>query len=264
MRSTSIKGIDFVKSVEIVPKKTGGVEDLIRAGDEVGGIVNAMTCPENPRGAPAIDPIISLYMASMEKDVIVMPHITPRDKNLLYIYSQLLTAKKLGITNLLLLGGDPIDGKYASKEVREVDVIQLARKIKEFDPHFTIGGALNPYREKEEEIVRAKQRAGFDFFISQAVFSENYLKKEWIKRRDFKLIAGFLPLHKKAQIQFSDSMGIEISGTAKEKLLAGDDVRGNSIKMIRNIFEALDGYVDGIHIMPLGHNDIAREILETI
>ncbi|WP_237265327.1 methylenetetrahydrofolate reductase [Thermoplasma sp. Kam2015] len=263
MLSSSIKSIDFVKSVEIVPSRESGTEDLLKAADMLDGRVNALTCPENPRGSPGIDPIMALYIISSERNIIPIPHITPRDKNRVYILSQIETAAKVGIRNFFTIGGDPINPKYESREVREIDVMEIMKLVKSRE-NTTVGAALNPYREVEQEIVGAKLKSGADFFISQAIYSPEYLEKDWIRRRNFKLLAGFLPLTKKSQVKFSQNLGIMIPEEIRERLLNSDDIVSTSVRIITEVFDEVKEYVDGIHIMPLGHNEVAAQILETI
>ncbi|CAC12108.1 5, 10-methylenetetrahydrofolate reductase related protein [Thermoplasma acidophilum] len=263
MLSSSIGSLNFVKSVEIVPSRNFGTDDLIAAADMLDGRVNALTCPENPRGSPGIDPIMALYIISNERNIIPVPHITPRDKNRVHILSQIETAQKVGIRNFFTIGGDPINPKYESREVREIDVMEIIRMIKGRE-NAIVGAALNPYRDVEPEIVGAKIKSGADFFISQAVYSAEYLQKDWIKKRNFKLIAGFLPLTKKSQVKFSENLGIVIPDSVKQRLLNSEDVISTSMKIITEVFDEVKEYVDGIHIMPLGHNEIAAQILETI
>jgi 5,10-methylenetetrahydrofolate reductase len=50
----------------------------------------------------------------------------------------------------------------------------------------------------------------------------------------------------------------------REKFLNSDDITTTSRNVILEAFDGLKGYVDGIHLMPMGHNDLAKDILECI
>lgn len=270
----TIEEIKFVKSVELVPRKGGGVEDIHDAVETVASSANLLTSPENPMGRPGIDPVMALYLASQRSDLIVMPHITPRDKNSLYVYSQVLTALKFGINHFFMIGGDPIDQSLGSKEVRETDVMGLISSISSsegyvkkqngYSSSIRIGSALNPYREHEQEIAARKRAAGSDFFISQILFESQWLKKDWLRQRNFKVIAGFFPLRKKSQLEFVRKMHVPISSEIENKIQNSDNVVETSRKLILEAIEDLKGYIDGVHIMPIGHNEIAKDILESI
>ncbi len=270
----TIEDINFVKSVELVPKKGGGVEDIVEAVDVLGSSANFLTSPENPMGKPGIDPVVSLYFASQNSNLVVMPHITPRDKNSLYVYSQVLTALKFGINHFFLIGGDPIDNSLGSKEVREMDVMGMissiaseegyVKKQNGYSSSIRIGAALNPYRDQEPEIAAKKRAAGSDFFISQIIYESQWLKKDWIRQRNFKVVAGFFPLRKKSQLEFVKKMHVPISNELENKIQNSDNVKDTSRRLILDAIDDLKGYIDGVHIMPIGHNEIAKDILESI
>lgn len=269
-----IEDLKFVKSVELVPKKSGGVDDILKAVDTLGGTANFLTAPENPMGRPGIDPIMSLYLASLNADLTVMPHITPRDKNSLFVYSQVLTALKFGINHFFLIGGDPIDQSLGSKEVREMDVMKMISSISAGDGYvkkqngyseeIRIGSALNPYREQEPDIAAKKLESGSNFFISQIVYESRWLKKDWIKNRNFKVVAGFFPLRKKSQLEFVKKMHVPVSREIECKIENADNVGETSRKLILEAIDDLKGYIDGVHIMPIGHTETAKDILESI
>lgn len=270
----TIEDIKFVKSVELVPRKEGGVEDILEAVDILGSSANFLTSPENPMGKPGIDPVMSLYLASRNSNFIVMPHITPRDKNSLFVYSQVLTALKFGINHFFIIGGDPIDQTIGAKEVREMDVMGMISAISGEDGYvkrqngygnsIRLGAALNPYREQEPEIAGKKLEAGSNFFISQILYESQWLKKDWVKERKFKVVAGFFPLRKKSQLKFVKKMHVPVSEEVENRIENSDNVAETSRKLILDTIDDLKGYIDGVHIMPIGHNEIARDILESV
>lgn len=272
--SRSIENIKFVKSVELVPSKGSGVDDILKAVDLLGSSANFLTSPENPMGRPGIDPILSLYLASQNSNLTVMPHITPRDKNSLHVYSQVLTALKFGINHFFLIGGDPIDQSLGAREVREMDVMSLISALSHeegyvkrqngYSSSIRLGAALNPYREHEQEIAEKKLAAGSDFFISQILFESQWLQKDWIRERNFKVVAGFFPLRKKSQLQFVKRMHVPVSQEVENRIENSDNVAETSRNLIMNAVDELKGYIDGVHIMPIGYNEIAKDILESV
>lgn len=271
METSSINELKFVKSVEVVPAKNLDVEDFQHAASLLSDLADVVTAPENPMGMPGIDPIISTYLIAKEYNLIAMPHITPRDKNRLFIHSQVITALKIGIRNFFVIGGDPINKKLDSREVREIDVLQTINSIRQSEaflkepfPKVGIGSAFNPYREVEQEILGKKLENGSDFFISQIIFEADHLKKDWIKNRTFRLSAGFMPLTRKGQIEGMRKMGVRFSEETISKLDQSDDITATSIRMILEAYDEAKEYIDGIHVMPLGNNKLAKQILESI
>lgn len=260
--------------MEFVPQKNPGMDDIERASKILDGTVNMITSPENPLGMPGIDPVMALYILTRQLDAAPVPHLTPRDKNSLFITSQALSAVKFGINSFLVIGGDRIDEKFNSKEVREIDVLGTISAIKKSKNYFhgksapaedpLVGAALNPFRPVEEEVVNAKINSGADFFISQAVYDSHHLKRDWIQKRNFKVIAGFIPLKKRSQVQFAEKLHISMSEEVRERLLTAEDPTAESFRVITEIIDDLNGYIDGIHIMPMGNYSLAKEILETV
>ncbi len=233
-----------------------------------------ITSPENPLGMPGIDPVMSLYILTQRLNAVAVPHLTPRDKNSLFITSQVLSAMKFGINSFLVIGGDRISEKFQSKEVREIDVLGTISAIKNGKNYFrkksvpaedsVVGAALNPYRSFEPEVVSAKLKSGADFFITQAIYDSHHLKKDWILDRKFKVLAGFIPLKKRSQVQFAEKLHISISDEVKQRLLSAEDPSAESFRVITELIDDLKEYTDGIHIMPMGNYRIAKEILETV
>ncbi|MEM0155201.1 MAG: methylenetetrahydrofolate reductase [Thermoplasmataceae archaeon] len=272
MAVTTITDLGYIKSFELVPRKAYGFVEAVEAVDMMEEISNVITAPENPMGMPGIDPLITLYTATNGKKMIPVPHITPRDKNRLHIHSQIMTGIKFGINHFFAVGGDPIHKKMDSKEVRELDVVGLIGAIRdarsysngfEGGDEIVVGSSLNPFREAEQDIALAKFNGGSKFFITQAFYDSALLKRDWIRRRKFKLIAGFLPIQNEKQLEFLKRIGGKIPAETEKRILSAHDKVQESSRIIREIADDLKGYIDGIHVMPLGNNKIAKDILES-
>ena len=259
----------ILKSVEIVPKRNENIDDLLEAREIFSDIADMVTAPENQMGRPGIDPLMALYIMTHGTNMIAMPHVTPRDKNTLYISSQVLTSGKLRINHFFVIGGDPISGNFG-REVREMDTNETIRHIRKFsreqerDKEAIIGAALNPYRNSEEEIVRSKIESGATLFISQMCYNSEPLKKKWIRQRKFKLFLGFMPILKKSNIESLSKMGVLLPEGLKSIIANSENLRDTSLKLIDNLVSDMKGYIDGVHIMPIGNNEIAKEIMEVL
>lgn len=263
----------FIRSMEFVPGKHLGNSDMEKVSEKVSALVDVVTVPENPLGNPGIDPILSLYALSEKMDFIAVPHLTPRDKNSLHLRSQGMSALKLGIRNFFVVYGDPISEGSKAKEVRELDVLGTIRTLKESRHEFkgtscevlmNVGAAANPQRENEHENLERKRSAGADFFITQAIFDAEAMKKDWINGKEYKILAGFIPLKKKSQMDIMERMGIKFSPDIKRKLENSDNIEQDSIRVVLEIFDDIREMVSGIHIMPMGKTDLAKTILESV
>ncbi len=259
----------ILKSVEIVPRRNGNIDDLLEAREIFSDLADMVTAPENQMGRPGIDPLAALYIITQGTNMVAMPHVTPRDKNSLYISSQVLTSMKLGINHFFVIGGDPISNNMG-REVRELDTNETIRHIRkvsqglELNMEAVIGGALNPYRNSEEEIVGSKIDSGATLFISQMCYNSEPFKKKWIRQRKFKLFIGFMPILKKSSVESLSKMGVVLPESIKSLIEDSENLRDTSMKLIDDLVNDLKGYIDGIHIMPIGNNEIAKEIMEIL
>jgi 5,10-methylenetetrahydrofolate reductase len=266
-----ISELNFIKSFEFTPKKSGGTEDLENARKILLDVANVVSAPENPMGSPGIDPVIATRLLSMDSNLIAMPHITPRDKNKLYIYSQVMTALKLGVRNFFVIGGDPIDPAIGSKEVREIDVMETISSIKgsgrfmeKMNGGFSIGAAFNPYRKVEMEIANKKVSAGTDFFITQMIYDSTSVDFSEAVKNNIRIIPGFMPLTRKGQLKFLIKLGVNMSDSIYSRLENSEDIQGESRRIILEAYDNMKSMVSGVHVMPMGNYGLARQILECV
>lgn len=258
----------FVKSVEVVPEKGIGIDDLRIVSGLLSGVVDMATVPENPMGRPGIDPVSALLEITRGTSIEPVPHITPRDKNSLYIRSQVLTAMKFGIRRFFVIGGDRISPQVQSKEVRELDVFQTIDLIKSTaagtGEEVEVGSAFNPYRENESKFAMKKIDSGSSFFITQVLTSAEPLINGGFTRENAFLIAGFMPMKKRSSVSMLEKMGVRIKGTRFERIADSEDPLGESTRVILETVDEIRGLISGVHIMPMGDYDTATKILECI
>ena len=271
MSERLITELKIVKSVEILPERNLGIEDLEKAAKTLDGVANVITAPENPGGKPGVDPFWTTKIVSMQTDAIAVPHITSRDKNRIYIISQIISAIKNDIRNFFVIGGDPIDPKFSSIEVREMNTNSIIREIRriqreEYEERvqINIGSGYNPYRTEENVISSLKIEAGADFFMTQPLYSRGYLTERIILENNLKIIPGFIPITRKGTINFLRKIGVNMTKAEIYKLIESDDVAGTSRRMFIDAYDEIRKHVMGIHIMPMGNYALARDILESV
>lgn len=270
----NIMNIRFIKSVEILPSKKSGIDELLKARENLTDSVDAMTSPNNPRGYPGIDPIMALWLVTRDSNVIAIPHLTPRDNNRLALYSKVITAAKFNINHFFIIGGDTIDSRINSKPVMEMDVLSTIEEIanqsigknflKEYNENIVVGAIMNPHRIQEKEIVNSKYEKGARFFITHSIFDSEVLKQDWIAKRNFKLLAGFIPILKKSQLDITESLDMRIPKNMRDRILNSSDLESFFINYISESVDDLKGYIDGIHLMPLGKNQFAKKLMEVL
>ncbi len=258
----------FVKSVEISPRKGTGLDDITRAADLLDGLVDMATAPENPMGKPGIDPVSALIHLTRGTGIEPVPHISPRDKNSLYISSQVMTAMKFGIRKFFVIGGDRISKEIQSREVRELDVFQTINLIKsvgnDYGVNLEVGSAMNPYRAGESEFVARKMEAGSGFFITQILTSADLFRNGSSIPPNARVFAGFMPMRKRSYVQFLERMGVSVRGTRFERISESEDPLMESTRAILETVDDLKGIVSGIHLMTMGDYETARKIMECV
>ncbi|EQD77875.1 5, 10-methylenetetrahydrofolate reductase related protein [mine drainage metagenome] len=96
------------------------------------------------------------------------------------------------------------------------------------------------------------------------MFNVDSIRKDWVYQKEFRILAGFIPLKKKPQIEIMEKMGIKFSQEIKNRLQNSDNIEMESIKIILEIFDEVKEFVYGIHIMPMGKTELAKTILESV
>jgi len=216
--------------------------------------VEFITIPDNPFGKAGPSSIPMAYILKKRYRVKAIGTINTRDRNKPGIISEILAALEMQLDGLFVVSGDH-SSKF--KEVREIDVFQLLSLIKkyryEYGSDMLIGATINLSRQNEIRFVKKKIENGADFFISQAIYDENYVKNnEWIKYLAVPVYAGFMPIFSKRMISFYKK-GINISNEIEKRMLESEDLFQENLKIFSSILEKTKDYVEGYHIMPLGN-----------
>ena len=212
--------------------------------------------------------------------------ITCRDRNRLALQSDLLSAWALGIENVLCLTGDhPALGDHTeAKPVYDLDSVQLLKTAStlnqgydmsghelEGKPNFFLGAVVTPTAEPlEPQLIKMKKKveAGARFFQTQAIYEpekfEHFVNQ--VQGLNISVIAGIVILKSVGMAQFMNSnvAGInvpeniirEMSETAKE------DRKKKAVEITARILRQVSPFCQGVHIMPLGWDELIPEILK--
>jgi len=205
----------FITTVEIVPPKgvdPGPMFTQCRALKAAG--VDAVNVPDGPRAQSRMGALISGLLIEREVGIEAVVHYACRDRNLLGMLSDLLGASAAGLSNLLLVTGDPPKmGPYPdATAVFDIDSIGLTNLVSRLnhglDPganpigqptRFVIGVGVNPAApDLERELSRFawKAEAGAEFAITQPVFDLDQLDRFLRRVESFRIpvIGGIWPL----------------------------------------------------------------------
>ena len=212
--------------------------------------------------------------------------LTCRDRNRLALQSDLLSAWVLGIRNVLCLTGDhPSLGDHPeAKEVYDLDSVQLlkaARSLNEGQdmaahqldgkPDFFLGAVVTPGAEPlEPQLIKMKKKvdAGARFFQTQAIYEPEKFEKFMDRAQTFNVpvMAGVVVLKSAAMARYMnqhiagisvpESIITELEDTKKEMR------KSKAVEITARIIRKVQPLCQGIHIMPLGWDELVPEIIK--
>ncbi|MEK6796016.1 MAG: bifunctional homocysteine S-methyltransferase/methylenetetrahydrofolate reductase [Spirochaetota bacterium] len=280
-----------VTSIEILPPKSANMNamfDKVRQCHYSG--IDAINIPDGPRASSRVSPMIASILIKNTIGIEPIPHYSCRDRNLLGMQSDILGGFAAGLTNYLVITGDPPksgDGPDISG-VFDVDAVGLTQLINNLNHGHDFGGnpidpptgifigvGANPCAvDMDREIERyfKKIDAGAEYAITQPVFDAPSLLKfldtvdKYTKR--IPVIAGMWPLasYKNAEFMRNEVPGVVIPDKVMERLAkcnTKEESRDEGIAIAREMIDEIDGRVSGYQVSaPMGNVDTALRVLE--
>jgi 5,10-methylenetetrahydrofolate reductase len=253
--------------------------------------LDAITIPDNPLATLKISPIAYAHLIKEKLKIDVIPHLTCRDRNLLALQSEILGAHLLGIRNLFVTTGDRIEEFKGRKEVREVNSIRLCKIIKlmneglfpsgeKFESSertdFWVGGAIIFGRKDEVNILSKKIQAGFDFFLSQIIYSVkgvmdffNQIEEQGLEL-DKPILFGLSPIGSRMVLEnILRIPSFKISTEIEEKLRKSTNIAETSLELCLEVAKRLKSelaskYKIGFHLMPFGNDELGERIVKEL
>ncbi len=268
----------FTLSAELTLKHASRADDVRRQADLLGPLTDGIQVNDNP---PAWMHMSALSAASilLQSGVDPIPILTCRDRNRVALYSDLLGARALGITSLLLTRGRRVIQKHklhgsAVFDIGGRDLIAMANEINEeegarVEEAFFIGTGAKAFHPKPEwraESLDARAKAGARFLQTQLCFNTRILRN-WMARLvalkktwDYSVMVSLTPLPSAETArwlkqQYSDS---KIPKTVIERLESASDPRAEGIAMcaeLMNEVKEIPG-VSGVHLMTTGEPEL--------
>jgi len=192
----------------------------------------------------------------------------------------------MGIENVLCLTGDhPILGDHAeAKPVYDLDSVQLLKAAStlnqghdmsghelEGNPSLFLGAVVTPAAEPlEPQLIKMKKkiRAGARFFQTQAIYEPGLFEHFVNQLQGFNVpvIAGIVILKSAAMAKFMNSnvAGINVPGNIIREMeeTAKEDRKKKAVEITARILRQVKPFCQGVHIMPLGWDELVPEILK--
>jgi homocysteine S-methyltransferase len=227
------------------------------------------------------------YLISERVGLETIVHMTPRDRNLMALQSELLGAHAHDVRNILAVTGDPGHvGNYPhATGIWDVDSIGLVEVLARLNrgedssgasigrrAGFHIGCALTPPENDEEwdrerERLRRKIAAGAHFIMSQPVYDADEFERfmDYLGPLPIPLLVGVMPLnsYRHAEYLHNEVPGITVPRAIRERMArAGENGQAEGIAMARDFLARVAPRVQGTYLMPsFGRYEVVSEVI---
>ena len=271
----------FVVTCELSPPKGTDLSALLDKAERLKGAVDAFNLTDSAAARMRMDPVAAGH-ALLQRGIEPVVQVTSRDKNRLALQSGMLGAAVLGISNLVIMGGDPphIGDHPEAKGVNDLfssEIIAAACALNNGRDHagntttgrtaFHIGSVCNPGAadlDAEVDNTRRKIDAGARFFQTQAVYRAEQFSA-FLERLDapgVAVLAGIIPIKSVKMATYMNERvpGIDIPealiariSRAEQSDKAGKDaVVEESLDIAAQTIGEVRACCGGVHLMAVG------------
>jgi len=277
---------DFVVTSEIGPPKGINIDKCLDEAEHLRGKVVAINVTDIQSAVMRFGGLATCHLL-VERDLEPVFQMVCRDRNRLALQSDLLSACKLGVENVLCLTGDHnVLGDHPDSmpvfDLEAVGLLQCVRTLcegrdmvgNELDgaPSFFPGAVVAPGADPvEPQIIRMENKiaAGAKFFQTQAVYDVDQFAQFMKQVGGFgvPVLCGLVLLKSAGMANF---MNKNVSGVSVPKRLI-DRLKADKAKTksgetaVEIAVETIKGVRDlcqGIHIMPLGWDHLVPDIID--
>lgn len=280
-----------VYSVELLPPKGSDTAKFL--SDATSVMAAGIDFINVPDSARAITRVGSLHIAALVENhfkgkLHAIPHFTTRDRNLIALQSDLLGAFVNGVSDVLLVTGDPpkLGNNREATAVYDIDAIGLTYLAdclnRGVSPNgdvlgrgteFGIGVASNPTSINLDLEVKRwgyKVESGADFAITQPIFDpESFLRWKDLIGKDYRPhVVGIWPLvsFRNAEFMANEVPGVSVPEWVLDEMeKAGEDkdeAAKRGIEIAVKVMERLAAECEGFCVSaPLGKTSIALDVL---
>lgn len=278
----------FIITAEINPPKgcdpAIAIENVAKIKDLVAGV----NVTDNSAGAMKMASLPLSYIIQKETGVEAIWQMTCRDRNRLALQSDLLGGAALGVSNLLLLRGDPPQEPIKEEKCFDIgteELIQIiaglkqgkdsdGKELKQGIPDFCAAAAAHPGMPDlaaQKETMLRRLDMGVEFFQTQICFEKEQIDKfvESIgEELASKTILGITPLKSLKQANFMNKniWGVTVPDADIQAMeTAGDKETERGLELAKQLVDHIKTTpLKGIHIMAIGQEDVLDQIIKTI
>ncbi len=282
----------FVVTAEVEPPKGTDASSAVEGARKLKALgVDGVNVTDNPMARLRMSSIAVAHLVRSETGAETIFHVSPRDRNVLGIQSDLLGAAGLGIKALLVVGGDPLKiGDYPqAKPVGEVDTLGLLQIVRGLNAGIDLaGGAIGtstdfaiacatspaaPNLDAEISRLAAKIEAGATFAQTQPVYDLDALDRFFSREESHAVpvLIGLIPPKSLRQaLYFANEVpGMvvpeEVLDRMRKAAEKGPEFEAEEgLAIAIELARAIRERARGLHIMPMARYDAVGRILEAL
>ncbi len=297
-----LSNTSFIATAELNPPKSFECEKILENASKLKGLVSAINITDNSGASVKVSSMTISHLIKRDFNIEPIWQITCRDRNRLAVQSDLLSAKVLGLSNILPLRGDELkQGDYpdakASFDLNTEELIQVIKQLekgrdlamKELKPHlgdfsFCVGSAAHPGVPDlvgQRETMLRRLDLGVEFFQTQICFDLSQLeifKNAIGEKLASKTLLGITPIKslKQAEFMHKNIWGVAVPDYIFSELTAITNLDPDStesleaqreigLKFSQQICKRVQelGF-KGIHLMAIGQEANLADILKRI
>ncbi|WP_053057679.1 bifunctional homocysteine S-methyltransferase/methylenetetrahydrofolate reductase [Rubrobacter aplysinae] len=280
----------WATTVEVDLPRGNDISEVIEAARKLKERgVHAIDISDGARARLRMHPVTVGRLIQEEVGIEVVSHISTRDRNIIGLQADLLSAHALGVHNILAVTGDPAQiGDFPeATSVFDTDSVGLVHAMSKMNrgedlagnpigepPGFLIGASFNPTAEDmgyELDKIKRKIDAGTHAFWTQPIFEIESLERalEHFGDLELKIILGLMPLRTARQAEFMEREvpGINVPEHVRETIsgLPKEDVPKYGVELAQDILARARPLIDGAYIMPpASAPELAGDVLEAV
>jgi 5,10-methylenetetrahydrofolate reductase len=274
----------FLITSEVGPPKGADVSHLLDEAEQFKARVDATNVTDIQSSCMRVGSLAVSFLLKQRGHEPIF-QLTCRDRNRLALQSDALSAAILGIENILILTGDhqslgdhpQAKGVFDLNSVQLLEVVKglkgghdmMGNKLEGPPPKFCVGAVVNPGADPiEPEIIKLekKVKAGAEFIQTQAVYEPEKFRAfmEMVKHIKVPILVGIVLLKSAGMAKYMNKnvAGVFVPDNLIKEMETTKDKKATSVEIGARLIKELKDLCQGVHIMPLGWDDLIVKVLD--
>lgn len=290
-----LKGGEFVVTAEVAPPLSAKLDKMYKNIEAVRPYVAAINFTDNPSATPRTASWACSAMA-IKHGVEPVMQIAARDRTRVGLQSEVLGAYDLGIRNIFCVSGDSMKmapaprGRMDIVDIDSIQMLWILRRMRDdgkyldgrdlkTPPQYFLGAAASPFAsEPKFQALREHKKinAGAQFFQTNIVYDVDHMEvwlNELAKRNlldKVYILIGITPLKtfKMAKYMNNEVPGVFVPASILKRMEdaeKGGNAQEEGVSIALELIERIKRFagqgVNGLHIMPVGWEEIVPRIV---